>query len=39
MTFIAGILNVSKAYLHDLEFGRRRWNEDLIQRYHLALKQ
>lgn len=38
LTRVAGDMDISKAYLHDLEAGKRYWNQDLIQRYHLALK-
>ena len=36
-TYVANKLGLSSAYLCDLEFGRRLWRDDLIQKYEKAL--
>lgn len=37
LTFVADDMGISKAYLHDLEFGKRYWNRKLINQYQAAL--
>ena len=38
LTWIADLMGMSKAYLHDLESGKRYWTEDKIKRYRASLK-
>lgn len=37
VTAVAGALGYTKAYISDLELGRRRWSPVLVERYRAAL--
>jgi transcriptional regulator with XRE-family HTH domain len=38
LTYVAGRIGISKAYLHDLESGKRYWTDAKLSSYRAVLK-